>query len=395
MKNRFLIAVSGGPDSMALLDMQRKTSNYIEVAHVNYRKRDSAIRDEKIVKDYCKKYSIKFNKLDFNNDDCKGNFQAVARETRYTFFAKLCNKHNLQKVLVAHHKDDNIETYLMQLDKKLGVNHYGISENSYLYGVFVSRPLLKYTKQELADYCDKNKIVYGIDESNLSNNYERNRVRHNRVEKMSNKQKDKLVKEIDRKNKISSNHFHKAVSYIKDKDVFEVKEFLNIPYIKEFLRKFFTGKSDKYFDEMLRQLKEAKSCKYITNGIYLVKEYDHISFFARPNSYEYRFDNLNDLKTRNYDYFRICKRGDTTQGVTLTKKDFPIVIRNVQDGDCISMKYGKKKLNRFFIDNKVCLKDRLSWPIVVNKQGNAILVPGLGCDVNHYSIKHNIFVIKL
>lgn len=395
MKKRLLIAVSGGPDSMALLDMQRKKDNYIEVAHVNYHKRDSANRDEKIVKDYCKKYAIKFNKLDFDSENIKGNFQANAREARYTYFASLCKKHKLDLVLVAHQKDDNIETYLMQMDKKLGVNHYGIAQTSYLYGVLVSRPLLGYSKKELIKYCEDNNVAYGVDESNLSNAYERNRVRHSKVEKLTEKQKDKLIKEIDKKNNESAMHFHSAVTYIGDKECFEVKEFLAIPYIKEFLRRFFPKKSDKHLDEMLRQLKSAKTYKYTANGIYLVKEYDHISFFTKPTDYEYKFKQLSDMKSKTYEGFKLLKKGNSTQGVTLTKADFPVTIRNVKDGDSIVMKYGTKKLNRFFIDNKIYLKDRMSWPVVVNKKGNVILVPGLGCDECHYSKKHDIFVIKL
>lgn len=395
MTNRLLIAVSGGPDSMALLDMLRRTKNYIEVAHVNYHKRDSALRDEKLVRAYCKKYSIKFNKLDFDPNKVKGNFQASARIARYTFFSEICKKHNLEKVLVAHHKDDNIETYLMQMDKKLGVNHYGISESSYLYGVLVNRPLLDYTKKELIEYCHKNNIEYGIDESNLCDAYERNRVRHSKVDKLSDSQKNKIVKEINKKNKDNAKHYTKAISYIKKKDSFTVEEFLSIPYLKEFLRRLFTGKSDKHFDEMLRQLKNAKTVKYCINDTYLVKEYGKISLFAKPLEYEYVFNNMKQLKSGKYEAFKLSKKGSSVEGVTLNKDDFPITIRNVNDSDYILMKYGTKKLNRFFIDNKICLKDRLSWPIVINRNDSAILVPELGCDVNHYSTKHNLFVIKL
>ncbi len=66
--SRYLVAVSGGPDSMALLDMCRRMSFYIEAAHVNYHKRSTAERDEKIVRDYCDKYNIVFHKLDYKDN---------------------------------------------------------------------------------------------------------------------------------------------------------------------------------------------------------------------------------------------------------------------------------------------------------------------------------------
>ena len=99
---RYLVAVSGGPDSMALFDMVRSSGAYLEAAHVNYHKRDSADRDEKIVSSYCEKYHIPFHLLDYEDDTQRGNFQAAARKARYEFFAKICEEENLDEVLVAH-----------------------------------------------------------------------------------------------------------------------------------------------------------------------------------------------------------------------------------------------------------------------------------------------------
>ena len=379
---------------MALLDMSRKMFKHIEVGHVNYHKRDSASRDEKIVRRYCKKYNIKFHILNYNPNNTKGNFQSDARIARYNFFSKICNKNGLDGVLVAHHKDDLIETYLMQIDKKLGVNCYGLSHTSYLYGAIVTRPLLDFTKKELIEYCELNKIEYGVDESNLSNDYERNRVRHNIVEKMSDDEKDKLIKEINKKNRIIDKQLFKSLNVLNSKSDFSVKEFLRIPYLKTGLRNLFKGKSDKFYDEMIRQIKESKSYQYIEDYC-ISKEYDRVHIFIKPKTYTYKFNSLDELKTKKYDYFKIAKKGSNVEGVTLSAKDFPITIRSYKEGDSISMLYGTKKINRFFIDNKILIKDRMIWPIVLNKKGNAILVPGIGCDKSHYSLNHNLYVLKL
>ena len=379
---------------MALLDMARKNLKYIEVGHVNYHKRETALRDEKIVRRYCKKYNIKFHILNFKPEKVKGNFQACARQARYEFFNKLCDKAKLDGVLVAHHKDDLIETYLMQLDKKLGVDHYGLAEFSILYDVFVYRPLLNYTKNDLLKYCEDNNLEYGIDESNLSDEYERNRVRHSKVEKMSVAQKNNIVRQINKKNEKVRKELHTAFSYLAEKEVFSTKEFLKIPYIKRGLREFFDGKSDKFYDEMLRQIKESNTYLYKSELFWIAKEYDEVRIFIRPLYYSYRFDNVEQLKG-NYDYFKIRKTGTDFDGVTLRKSDFPITIRSAQKGDKIKLRYGTKKLNRFFIDNKILIKDREIWPVVLNKKGIAILVPGIGSDINHYSKKHTVHVIKL
>ena len=108
-------------------------------------------------------------------------------------------------------------------------------------------------------------------------------------------------------------------------------------------------------------------------------------------NYSYK---LKDIEIKDYDYFKIQKSSkDKFAGVTVSEDDFPLTIRNYREGDSILMRYGTKKINRFFIDNKISYKDRLIWPIVLNRHGSAILVPGIGCDKDHYSSKHNLFVV--
>ena len=394
VKGRYLLAVSGGPDSMALLDMARRNKVYIEVAHVNYHKRDSAINDEKLVRRYCRKYSIKFHLLNVYPKQVNGNFQAYARKIRYEYFNKLCKKYKLDKVLLGHHLDDHLETYLMQMDKNIGVSHYGLNTENLIYGVKIYRPLLKYEKKSLIRYCNLNNVEYGIDESNLSDDYTRNRIRHHKVEKMSLKEKRELEKTIKDKNKEKYRQEKYIEEYFK-KDVYEVDKFLNLKYLTLYLRKLFPNKSDKYYLEMIKQLKTSKQCIFNNEKYYLVKEYGLIKIFEVPDDYLYTFNKISDLKAKKYKYFKLSKKGSSKQAVSISDKDFPITIRNYKPNDHIKMKYGTKKINRFFIDNKIGLYDRLTWPIMLDCKGSAILVPEIGCDVNHYSIKPDIFMIKL
>lgn len=391
---RYLIAVSGGPDSMALLDMARKSSCHIEVAHVNYHKRDSAKNDELLVRRYCRQYGIAFHKLDVYPEEVKGNFQAYARDARYSYFNKLCKKYKLDAVLVGHHKDDLIETYLMQKKKNIGVDHYGLAKENTVKNVKIIRPLLKYDKKDLIEYCEKNNIEYGIDESNLSDDYARNLIRHSKVEKMSKKEKDEIIKEINDINKQKQKEYN-AISKYLDKEEFTVEQFLDIPYLHTYLRCFFKNKTERFLNEMIRQIKESKHCVFKSEYRYIVKEYGFIHIFDIPKEYSYTFESIKDMKSRKYEYFKLANKGSSLQGVTLSDRDFPVTIRNNHSSDEIKMRYGTKKLNRYFIDNKTPLKDRLTWPVLINKRKSAILVPGIGCDINHYSDKHNMFMIKL
>ena len=391
---RYLIAVSGGPDSMALLDIVRKKNYYIEVAHVNYHKRDSAKNDESLLRKYCRKYSIKFHLLNVYPNDIKGNFQAYARNKRYSFFNKLCIKNKLDAVLIGHHLDDHIETYLMQIKKNIGVSYYGLNKNNIVNNTKVIRPLLKYEKNDLIEYCNKNNIEYGIDESNYSDIYTRNKIRHSSVEKMSYQDKIKLVKEINLKNKHKQLETNIVNKYMNNNS-YTLNKFLKLKYLNAYLRRLIPNKSERYYDEMIKQIKTSKQCVFIYDDLYLVKEYERVNIFKKPEDYEYVFNSIDDMKSKTYKYFKLRSKGNSFEGVTISKNDFPITIRNYKEKDSIKMTYGTKKINRFFIDNKINLKDRLSWPVMLNKTGSAILVPEIGCDIKHYSKKHNMFMIKL
>jgi len=78
----------------------------------------------------------------------------------------------------------------------------------------------------------------------------------------------------------------------------------------------------------------------------------------------------------------------------LQEDDFPITIRNAQAGDVIQLRFGRKKLNRWFIDRKIPKKERKIWPVVTNKDGIVILVPKIGCDIAHFSNNPTLFVLK-
>ena len=378
---------------MALLDMARRKGFYIEAAHVNYHRRNTADRDEKLVRDYCRKYDIPFHLLDSDPDSYQGNFQAHAREERYRFFAEVCEKRGLDGVLIAHQKDDLIETYLMQEERKLGVSCYGLAESNQICGVRVIRPLLKWNRKDTLDYCQENDVPYGIDESNLSDAYTRNRIRHETVEKMSDAEKEEILKEIRRKNEEKASE-EEAVFLFLENDTYQVDEFMSFPYVKTVLRKLFPAKSEAFIEETLRQIRESDRCRIGDKDMTLIKEYGEVSFFKVPEPYSYSFASPEEIEEKDFPFFKIRKTGNSKQAVTLQKDDFPLTIRSFRQGDAIRMRYGAKKIRRFFIDSKIPLRKRMIWPVVENGKGEIILMPGIGCDLNHYSEKPDLFVIE-
>ncbi|MDR1850997.1 MAG: tRNA lysidine(34) synthetase TilS [Mycoplasmataceae bacterium] len=196
---KYLIGVSGGPDSMCLLDMYRKEVKM--VCHVNYNKRKTAKRDEEIVKEYCKKYNIKLSVLSVSRKmyakymKVENNFQSIARKIRYDFFVECAKKQEVNTVLIAHNYDDFIETAYMSMKKESKNLLYGIKKRSKYKTIYISRPLLFKRKSSLLKYCIDNKINFGIDETNLEDGYERNRVRKE-LAKMSKEEFKVLVEKI-------------------------------------------------------------------------------------------------------------------------------------------------------------------------------------------------------
>ena len=122
----------------------------------------------------------------------------------------------------------------------------------------------------------------------------------------------------------------------------------------------------------------------------MVRSYEVVQL-VKDISYSYTFAHIQEFDCA---YFKIRTEGTSMQAVTLSEEDFPITVRSPLPNDKIELRYGTKKVNRFFIDRKISHKERKCWPIVVNRVGNVIFVAEIGCDVKHYTVKPNCFVIK-
>ncbi|CAC13953.1 conserved hypothetical protein [Mycoplasmopsis pulmonis] len=177
-----LIAVSGGPDSMLLLDVFKHHD--IVVAHVNYNKRNSSKRDQKIVEDYCFKNNIKLEILNLTDYEVKGNFHDWARKKRFDFFKLVYEKYNCDEILLAHHKDDFVETFLIQKNQKRKPLYWSIKSKNFNFGMNINRPFIhKYWKNQILKILDNKQIFFGQDETNKENIYLRNKIRNNLLNK--------------------------------------------------------------------------------------------------------------------------------------------------------------------------------------------------------------------
>ena len=380
--SKCVVACSGGPDSMALLDQLNKQGKDIVVAHVNYKHRDTADRDEKIVKEYCKKYDIPVRVLYPVHE--KGNFQAWARDVRYAFFEEVADEFDTKLLYVAHQMDDVIETYLFQKNRNMICDWYGLKEKSVRHGYQIVRPLLNFTKSELQQYCNDNGVSFGIDESNLTNHYTRNVIRHTQIEKMDRKEKEEWILKIQNENDFWQIKREDMEEFFKNWNN-DVDALLNQKEAWLYLDTFLFHSlchhfSRKYMEELCAQLK----------GNVLIEIEDHLlerhneKLYLMPKPQDVYYT-LNELEYKDYKEFSIMNQGQTIESFSVEASDFPLVVRHVKVNDVISMRFGNKNVHRFFVDRKICKIYRKYWLVVENNAGKVIFVPGLGCDVEHYS----------
>lgn len=385
---------------MALFGMLIKDGYSFEVAHVNYHKRDISNYEEKALKNYCAQHNIVFHVLDTNSlTTAKGNFQAWARNVRYKYFAKLCVENRLDYVLVAHHLDDLLETYLMQKQRKGLVEYYGIKQEAIMNDCKVLRPLLSFTKNELNEYCLKNEIPYSIDSSNLSDCYTRNKIRHNRIEKMSKEDKTKLKEEIDMQNSLLlkiKNEAKKSlqngfilVDYLLSLSKKEMAIILN--YYLDFYG-IYNRLSRRNVEEIEKALKTGKPyLKFkINNNYSLVRDYKIIKIAENVEMKDYIFymEAPGILET---DYFYLDLSKDYGQ-FRIRKDDFPLIIRNVRPGDLSYINNITKKVHKLFINWKMPHDLRARWPLIFNKNEELVYIIRYNGELS--LTKHKDFIVK-
>ena len=173
----FLLAISGGLDSMCMLHFFAKKHSNLYAAYVNHGIRPDANEDSKLIKKKCEEYGVPFYELFIDQKifEGKNNFEAIAREARYNLLFDLKNKLSTDFLATAHHKNDQAETVFLRIARSTGLKG--------LRGILaeredgVVRPMLKFTKEDLQKYAEENGIEWREDSTNKSTNHFRNKVR--------------------------------------------------------------------------------------------------------------------------------------------------------------------------------------------------------------------------
>ena len=183
--DKIVVGVSGGPDSMCLLDILIKVCQNspsplaIVVAHVNHMIREEANEEEDFVKTFCDKNNIEFysKRIDVKKiaNTNKIGTEEAGRQVRYAFFEEVLKKTNSNKIAIAHNKNDKVETIIMNIFRGTGIN--GLKGIEIKRGKYI-RPLIECERNEIEDYCKKQNLNPRIDKSNFDNIYTRNKIRN-------------------------------------------------------------------------------------------------------------------------------------------------------------------------------------------------------------------------
>ena len=203
-----VVGVSGGPDSITLLDilikLQKDIKFKIVVAHINHMIRDDADEDQKYVEKYCKNNNIplyvKKEKVEILAKNQKIGTEEAGRNLRYEFFDEILEKTKSNKIATAHTKNDNVETVLMNIIRGSGTKGLKgielIRDNKYI------RPLLEISRIEIEEYCKKNNLAPRIDSTNMENIYTRNKIRNLLIPYIQKEFNPEFIEAVDRLSQI-------------------------------------------------------------------------------------------------------------------------------------------------------------------------------------------------
>lgn len=403
-KEPLIVAVSYGPDSMALLDIIKKMyfNNKIVCAHVHHNHRKESDLESEALKDYCNKNNIIFEFMKIDSYRNNKFTEEEARSKRYSFFENLIKKYNAKYLFTAHHGDDLVETILMRLTRGSTIKGYsGISLINKRDSYDLIRPLLFVTKDDLLEYCNKNKIPFTVDKSNMDDKYTRNRYRKYILPclKQENSQVHKQFLKFSTVLNEYDSYFDKLTNslylqVIKDnvinldillkQDDLIIKRII-MKYLYENYKDDIPCLNEYNTNLVLSLVKSSSASKEISLPMKktLVKSYNKIYFDNNLiyNDYCFMFDSY-EILPNNYIIKQIDKLENTTNYITaLDSKEIslPLYIRNMICGDKIEVLglNGSKKVSDIFITEKVSKQKRCIYPILVDSKGKILWIPGI------------------
>ena len=401
-EDKYLLAVSGGIDSMVLFDLFLKNNINFSVASCNFQLRgEDSDNDLKFVENICIKNSINLYSTVLDVDKFstmrKISTQMVARELRYDFFKKILEKHKYSYIVTAHHLDDNIETIIFNFIKSTGYKGLiGIPFNKNK----ILRPLINISKEEIEDYAVSNNISWRLDKSNNSNKYSRNKIRNEvipllkeinpslgkslteslkRIQKLSHDIKPRIDLFIQKFVDFKDDYINIKKDFIDDIEKYEILLFdffqdygFNYSQIENIIKSLKAKNQKKFISLNYELIIERKSIFIITKDFLVKTRYEskEIENIVLP------FFNLS-VKKYNKSLFTLNKSNNNAQ-LDFDKITYPICIRNYKKGEKflpLGMRKNKK-ISDFLSDKKVNYIIKLRQCVITDSTDSVLWVVG-------------------
>jgi tRNA(Ile)-lysidine synthetase-like protein len=382
---------------MALLDLARTCEVQVVVVHVNYRRRPSAQLDADRVIHYCNQHQLTLELVNAPRF-CVGNFQKRARDFRLASFRQASKRHKAQGVLLAHHQDDALETYLFQRERNSLVDVYGLKTSVQLRGLRIDRPLLESTKAELVAYCNAHKISYGVDESNESTLYTRTHYRK-RIQSLSASQRKQLHQEMHQKN---TERFawrqHFQAEFLRSSLSLETLRSAQREW-PEFWplwlrhRSAWPDLSTAHATELLRQVLSSQNMHVsLPSKARLVVQYGQISVVHPVRRTQLTL--FPDQKRRLNGVTLAHQPHSSRYCVCIDVDDYPVAVVVAEAGLARLSVQQQRRLRRAWIKHKMTYVERASWPLFFSVDGRFLgdaLNRDLGCFKTD---KNKVYVIR-
>jgi tRNA(Ile)-lysidine synthase/bifunctional protein TilS/HprT len=407
-----VVAVSGGIDSMVLLDqlnrLKKRMNLTLIVAHVNHSVRLVSDEEYEFVQTTAIRYGNHFEGIVFPKLP-HARFHEEARHRRYEFFYDVAKKYQANKIALAHHADDQAETILMRLVRGTSFKGYGgMLPETQLSDIVLIRPLLNITRKTIEIEMKKTSLDYRHDASNDEDDYTRNRFRHHilpTLEKENPLYRQKIIQfatYLQEANALVERQANDFIAHYllieSDCMHFSLSKFNQLDKIirRDVLKRTFDSFTNNQLELSFKQMEQIfeiidsdkpHATVSLSKGVEVSKSYDILSFHIETKI-------TNDLPILeitgegdwqfNRDTFTVTtQKPNINHGISLelwyNNLDliFPLFVRTRIEGDRIKLGAGTRKIKDLFIDLKLPMTLRDTIPILFNSNNEVLWIPGI------------------
>lgn len=416
---KLLIAISGGVDSVVLTHLLHLLKFNISLAHCNFQLREQeSDLDEYFIKNLSKELAINAYTIQFNTKEYAKEYklstQLAARKLRYDWFNLLAKKHDFDYILTAHHADDNLETFLINLTRGTGLE--GLTGIPAINDTIV-RPLLAFSREEIKNYAINNAIKWREDASNSETKYLRNKIRHQIIPVLK-ELNPKLLKSF-----MKTDEFLKQSQQIVDDKISEIssevltnngevikiniEKILSLSNPKAYLYQILKAYKFTEWDDVYNLIYAQSGKKVSTNFYTLLKDRDFLLLLRtdKTSSTEnerviiYK-ENTRIISPINLLFENVQKTTTSDINTIYVDKNllnYPLTLRKWEKGDYFypTGMLGKKKISKYFKDEKISVFDKNNIWLLCSEDNEIIWIIGKRQDRRFLSSNNTTQLLRI